>query len=385
MTPQTNSQMTSRERVLSCIARNGYDRIPVKHEGTPEINQLLMNYFQLDNSEQLHRVVGDDFRYAEPIFIGPELKTFPDGSFEGYWGERYHYFQFGDGKYLESCYQPYSGIRTLDQLDRSHFPSADWFDYSTIKEQCRQIRKEFAVCFGGAGDMDFINSIARARGMEEVLMDLIDNNEVYLEIMEHRFRFYYEMHKRALEAADGLIDFTHIGEDLGNQSGQMISMKIFERHFAAKFKQYFDMVHDHGAKVMMHMCGTVYAFLPRLIELGLDIFDVVQPTTPDMDIANLKNKFADKLIFQGSMDVQKEIAFGSPDDVKREVARRLNLFPDGGLIFGPSHAIQLGTPLENILTMYREAGSLCETIDDSIIAYGGTHDKQNQVNLAKLF
>lgn len=34
----TSMNMTSRERVLSCLARTGYDRIPVKHEGTPEVN-----------------------------------------------------------------------------------------------------------------------------------------------------------------------------------------------------------------------------------------------------------------------------------------------------------------------------------------------------------
>ena len=67
--------------------------------------------------------------------------------------------------------------------------------------------------------MDFINSIARARGMEQVLMDLVDDSPVYLEIMEARFKFYYEMHRRMLEAAGGLIDFTHVGEDLGNQRG----------------------------------------------------------------------------------------------------------------------------------------------------------------------
>ena len=37
----------------------------------------------------------------------------------------------------------------------------------------------------------------------------------------------------------------------------------------------------------MHMCGCCETFLPRLIELGLDVYDVVQPTTPAMDIAVL--------------------------------------------------------------------------------------------------
>lgn len=377
--------MNSRERVLSAYKRTGYDRIPIKHEGTPEVNHLIMAHYGLTNMNQLLKVVGDDFRYVEATYIGPELKTFEDGSFEGYWGERYKYIQFGTGKYMESCYQPYAGIDTLDKLDRSHFPTADWFDYSTIRQQCEAIKGEYAICFGGAGDMDFINSISRAKGMEEVMIDMMTDNEVFIEIMNQRFKFYYDMHERVLQAAGGLIDFTHIGEDLGNQRGPMISMELFETYFAPKFKAYFDMVHRYGAKAMMHMCGTVNEFLPRLIELGLDIQDVVQPTTPEMDIAALQRNFGDKLFFQGSMDVQKEITFGTPEDVQKEVRRRLDLFPMGGLFLGPSHAIQAGSPLENILAMYREAGSLTEVIDKSILSIEGEEEKVDAVNLARLF
>ena len=68
--------MNSRERVLGAFNRTGYDRLPVKHEGTPEINQMIMDYFGLKNIEQLLRVVGDDFRYVEPLYIGPDLRKF---------------------------------------------------------------------------------------------------------------------------------------------------------------------------------------------------------------------------------------------------------------------------------------------------------------------
>ena len=195
--------MTGRERALGAFNRTGYDRIPVKHEGTPEVNQMIMDHFGLTNMEQLLRVVGDDFRYVELPYTGPELRTFPDGSMEGYWGERYKYAQFEGGKYLEPSYLPFAGIDKLEELDRSHFPSSDWFDYSTVRTQCEHIRDAgYAVCFGTAGDMDFINSIARARGTEQVLIDLITDNEVYLDIMQARFRFYYEMHERVLQAAE---------------------------------------------------------------------------------------------------------------------------------------------------------------------------------------
>lgn len=379
--------MTSRERVLSAFNRTGYDRIPVKHEATPEVNRMVMDHFCLTNMEQLLRVVGDDFRYVDPAYIGPELRAFPDGSVEGYWGERYKYAEFAGGRYLESCHQPFAGIERLEDLDQSRFPTTDRFDYSTIRPQCEALRDQgVAICFGTAGDMDFINSIARARGTEQVLVDLVTDDPVYLAIMEARFRFYFEMHRRVLEEAGGLIDFTHIGEDLGTQTAQVIGHDIFERHFAPKFKEYFAMVHSYGARTMMHMCGCVIAFLPRLIELGLDVYDVVQPATPEMDIAELQRRHGDRLTFCGSICVQSTLAFGRPEDVVAEVRRRLDLFPRGGLFLGPTHAIQVGSPLKNILALYRTAGSLDKTLAKRFRSVGAKPSAEaGKVNMSKLF
>jgi len=377
--------MNARERVLGAFNRTGYDRLPIKHEGTPEINQMIMNHYGLKNMEQLLLVVGDDFRYVEPVYTGPALRKFEDGSIEGYWGERYKYAEFEGGKYLEAAYLPFAGIQSVEELDRSHFPTAAWFDYSTIRQQCERLSDAgYAVCFGTAGDMDFINSIARARGTEQVLIDLITDDPVYLEIMEARFRFYYEMHENVLRAAGGLIDFTHVGEDLGTQQSQVMGFDIFDKHFAPKYKRYFDMAHRYGARVMMHICGCARAFLPRLIEMGLDVYDVVQPTTPEMDIAVLQRDFGDRLTFCGSVCVQTTLAFGSADDVVREVERRKKLFPLGGLFLGPTHAIQVGSPIENIIALYSAAGSLNERIDESILSVEEGKNA-SEINMSKLF
>ena len=133
----------------------------------------------------------------------------------------------------------------------------------------------------------------------------------------------------------------------------------------------------------MHMCGTVWMFLPRLIKLGLDVYDVVQPTTPENDIASLAKNFGDRIIFQGSMDVQKEIAFGTVEDVEREVRRRVDLFPKGGLILGPSHAIQAKSPIENTVALYRSAESLMEKIPEWVYDIEG--ETRTEINMSKLF
>ena len=103
-----------------------------------------------------------------------------------------------------------------------------------------------------------------------------------------------------------------------------------------------------------------------------------------MDIAVLKERFGDRLTFCGSVCVQTTLAWHTPEEVEREVRRRLNLFPDGGLFLGPTHAVQVGSPLKNTLTMYRTAGSLCEEIDDSIRSIGG-EEGTDKIDLAKLF
>ncbi|MBE7559807.1 hypothetical protein HS125_13030 [bacterium] len=69
-----------------------------------------------------------------------------------------------------------------------------------------------------------------------------------MEILEARFNFYYELHRRALEAAGDLVDIVHVGEDLGNQRAPMIGPEMFERLFAPKLESSSSMVHSHGAK-----------------------------------------------------------------------------------------------------------------------------------------
>ena len=109
---------------------------------------------------------------------------------------------------------------------------------------------------------------------------------------------------------------------------------------------------------MLHSCGSVYSFIPNLIEIGLDILDVVQTSAKNMEIGKLSKEFGKDICFCGTMDVQQVLINMTPKQVEEEVKLRQRLFPDGGLILGPSHAIQPGTPMENIIAMYRTAGSL---------------------------
>ncbi|MBN1401046.1 MAG: hypothetical protein JXA74_09420 [Anaerolineae bacterium] len=351
--------MNARERTLSAIERRGYDRIPVHHEGTPEVNAMLRAHFGLADDLALAEVLGDDWRYVEPAFIGPERRTFADGSREGMWGERYNDIPYGDGlgTYPEAVYLPFAEIDDPGELADYPWPSADWYDYGDIAAQCAAV-SDHAVFYGTAGHLDFMNGIARCRGVEKVLFDVATEDPVYKLLVAKRFEYFYETTERVLQAAGGQVDIVHCGEDLGTQRGPIISLQSFDRLFAPYFQAYFELAHRYGARALMHSCGSVRAFLPRLIDLGLDILDVVQVAAEGMALDGLQRDFGRDLMFSGTMCVQTILPFGTVADVEREVRWRQELFAEGGLILGPTHAIQIFTPLENILAMYRTAGSL---------------------------
>jgi uroporphyrinogen-III decarboxylase len=103
-------------------------------------------------------------------------------------------------------------------------------------------------------------------------------------------------------------------------------------------------------KVAYHSDGNLLPIIPELIEIGLDVLNPVQPMC--MDPAELKHLYGDRLCFWGTVDEQETLPFGSADDVRREIHTRLQTVgKGGGLIIGPTHHVQLDTPMENFWAM----------------------------------
>ena len=362
--------MNARERFYGCVRRQGYDRIPVRHQyGTPEFHQRLYGRYGIDQ-EIWTQACGEVYRAVGPRYCGPNhedrLKGCPPGSSVGCFGEIYAPWAYGSGEftghYPEAAYLPFAEITDVKQLEGYSWPSPDWYDYSAIKERCQALRSQGFVVVYPAWSYDFMNCTARTRGVTQTMLDIGLRDPVFLELIERRFQFEYEKDRRVLEAAGGLIDVMHFCEDLGGQNGPLISRRTFDDLFAPYFQRGLAEAHAHGALTQMHVCGGVRPLIPHLIEIGLDILDVVQVSAEGMDIEGLKEDFGDSLVFAGSMCVQTFLGFGTPEGVRREVEKRLALFAEGGLILGPSHDIQVHTPVENVIEMYRAAGTLDELL-----------------------
>ncbi|MCD6166521.1 methyltransferase [candidate division KSB1 bacterium] len=145
------------------------------------------------------------------------------------------------------------------------------------------------------------------------------------------------------------------GTDFGAQHAAFISPDMYRQLYKPFHQQLNDWIHANTPwKVFFHSCGSVVDFLDDFIDAGVDILNPVQCSAAGMDPMWLKENYGDKLVFWGGgVDTQKTLPFGTPDQVRQEVADRIRIFaPGGGFVFNTIHNIQQGTPVENLLAMY---------------------------------
>ena len=179
------------------------------------------------------------------------------------------------------------------------------------------------------------------------------------EIVNRISDFFYDHHRRMFEHCDGLIDVAQVTDDLGSQTGPLISLEMYQEFYAPHHKRFIDLCHEFGIKVFHHDDGAIRPFLPLLVEMGIDILNPIQSTCPGMDKGELKADFGDRICFHGGVDNQRILPFGTEEEVRSEVRHCIDsLASDGtGYILAPCHNIQGNTPIENILAMYDEAWS----------------------------
>jgi uroporphyrinogen decarboxylase len=187
--------------------------------------------------------------------------------------------------------------------------------------------------------------------MENLMIDYYENMDE-LKILGRKLLDFYKVivDRYAALGFDGI--FT--SDDLGHQTGPMMSPAIFEELYFPLYKEFISHVHSKGMHVFLHSCGDNTKLMDYLIEAGLDVFHPVQKGCMD-EVATAK-AFGDKISFLAGIDVQHLLPEGSVDEVHKEIRKFIDAFhkPEGGLLLAAGNGILLDTPLENIEAMLEE-------------------------------
>ncbi|MCL2774499.1 MAG: hypothetical protein FWD71_14310 [Oscillospiraceae bacterium] len=358
--------MTSRERVMTALSHKEPDIVPFSLGFGINFpaKKALAEYMSRDIGEiDTFLESLSDIRHVGPKYIGPKNRNIgmPDGSYTDIWGVKRSPVMNQKDTYMEISDYPLSSLTTIEELENYIFPDAGWFDFSAIPEQIEQIRardksRDYAIMLGNG---NIFESSWYMRGLENMFADLLTEKEYAHWLLNKVTEFFISYFHSAFEAADGKIDLAFTADDIGGQNDLLVSLPLWEEMIKPYHKRLNKMIHEYGAKIVYHSDGAVMKAISGLIDMGVDVLEALQFDAMGMNPVELKEKAGDRLSFHGGVSVQSTLPFGTPEEVTEEVLERIKVLgKNGGYILAPSHAIQAGTPPENIYAFLKATGRL---------------------------
>ena len=157
-----------------------------------------------------------------------------------------------------------------------------------------------------------------------------------------------------LDALGPNVDIIKIGDDLGTQESLLMSptmyrdmLKPIHADYIAHIKRYTD------AKVFFHTDGDVFPLIDDFIEIGVDILNPIQTSAGRMaNLIELKQRWGEQLTFCGAIDTHRILPHGTPEEVRDEVRRVIEIMaPGGGYMVSSVHTVMNDVPAANILAM----------------------------------
>ena len=339
--------MTPRERWLALVDRKTPDRIPTDYQATEEVTARLRRDLDCPDDEAMYRKLHIDARrFVEPVWNRPEDRD----AAADMWGIIYRSVSYGSGAYLEPHVLPLANAENVAQIHAHRWPSCDEFDYCAAT---RAIDQDDGYRPIHAGCYEPFLLYGYLRGLQTSMEDLALRPEIADAILGHIFDFHHEHHRRLFEAGRGRVDLTWVAEDLGSQTGPLMSLPMYRRFLLPNQIRMAELARSYGIHVMYHTDGAARVFLPDLIDrVGIEILNPIQWRCPGMEREKLVADFGQRIIFHGSIDNQQTLPFGTVDDVVREVRQSVDIYRNARWICAPCHNLQPVSPTENVVAMY---------------------------------
>lgn len=345
--------MTSKERVQAFFRGEETDRVPIDMAWNPLIRKRVMESLGATNNDELITALGVDFLGVGARYAGPALfPPVPDRRVDPIYGWRTRRVEHDSGEYWDFCDFPLADA-TLDEVAAWPFADPEDFDTSHI-EAAIDANPSMGIHCGNPGIACIMNTVGFLRGMEQMFVDLITDDEAGLLLIDRLMDQQHRLMERTLEAGKGKIDFLWLGEDLGTQIAPLISLEVFRKHIRPRHQRFFDLAKRYGVPTLLHTCGSSSWAYEDYIEMGATGVDTLQPEAVNMAPEYLKKTFGGRLVFHGCISSTGALTFGTPDEVEADCRAVLKtMMPGGGYAFSPTHCLQDNTPLENVIRMYQ--------------------------------
>jgi uroporphyrinogen decarboxylase len=352
--------MNSKERVIAALSRTHLpDRVPLQFDLSRALADQFSQRYGIPThyttsyyEDVTYRLSNNDLRVAmgsDCVVVGAGL---PRGYQHPVDGRGYVTNEFGmkmrqGSVYMEVVGHPFAGVTTAREVEDWPFPDplaeGRYDDASATVEKYRE--SHFVV-----GDMELtmFDMMQQLVGMEKLLIDMA-TGAPYVEPLIDKCKDFALAVGRKLVSMG--VHGIWAGDDFGAQSSMLISPRMWRRYFKERYRQVYAELKavNPGVIVCQHCDGAVAPILGDWIEVGLEVFNPVQPNVPGHDPEELKSQFGDRMSFWGAIDQQRLLPFGTPEEIEADVKAKIEVLGrGGGYMAAPAHIIQADAPLENV-------------------------------------
>jgi uroporphyrinogen decarboxylase len=354
--------LTPRERVQTALGRQKPDRCPLHASFTPEFAERLAVESGLartlegrsvwgGNRFDLERAIGEDLLLTG---VGQatcvEVPEPPAGqAYVDEWGigRRAYPYQtrFGTGHYTEVVSHPLAEDAAIASY-RAPDPTRPEL-YADAEEVLRAFGRDYWIV--GVVVTTIFETAWALRGFERLLADFLLDPDLADTILDIPYRYHLSAARTLVQLG---VDMIWLGDDVGGQDRMLLSPATWRRFLKPRMAAFIAELKalNRAVKIAYHSDGVIDPIIGDVVEIGVDVLNPIQPAC--VDPAKLARDFGDRLAFWGSIDIQRTLPFGTPEEVRREVRDRLDtLGKHHAFILGPTHHVQLDTPIENFRAM----------------------------------
>jgi len=254
--------------------------------------------------------------------------------------------------YMEVIEAPLADISSEDEVRR--FPMPDPLAegrFDGAQADIARFKDDYFII--GDLELTMFEMAWHMTGMEQAMLAM-SAGEPYFEVLLDRVKaFSIGVGKRLVELG---VDAIWTGDDFGSQHGMLISPTMWRDMFKPRYAELFAELRAANPELLIcyHSDGAVAPILDDLVEIGMDVFNPVQPNVPGHDPRALKARLGDRLSFWGAIDQQHLLPHASEAEIARDVAEKVAaLGPGGGYMCAPAHIIQADTSMENVEAFIR--------------------------------
>jgi uroporphyrinogen decarboxylase len=199
---------------------------------------------------------------------------------------------------------------------------------------------------------DALSYPAYLRGMDNLMMDLIEQPELVRKLIEISVDHTTTLMKKARELGADLFVF---GDDYAGNSGPIMSPRHFKEFFLPGMGEVVQTAKQLGAYAVKHTDGNILSIIEMIIGTGID---GIHPLDPEagMDIQEVKRKYGNEVCVIGNIDTGELLTESKSEAVEESVRQTiLDVAPGGGYIIASANSIHAYVKPDNYVAMLNAA------------------------------